>query len=158
MESRDRGLAANSFIVSKPTDKKSLTFVRRNMWWEAPSMPTAAYDPHLLPEQDTPLMIGKTWFLDQEIPVGGFVRIQDSYEPRMGTASGRNENRHDGRSNKYMPGHSESEKSPARVPGLPIRDCTRGCKNRAKMCAQLSATGVTAKTFFERLYLVLGLR
>jgi len=67
------------FIVSKPTDKKSSTFMRRNMRWEAPSMPTAAYDPRLLPEQDTPLMIGKTWFLDQEIPVGGFVRIQDSY-------------------------------------------------------------------------------
>ena len=36
-------------------------------------MPTAAYDPGLR----TPLVIGKNWFLDQEIPAGGFVRIQD---------------------------------------------------------------------------------
>jgi len=46
---------------------------------------------------------------------------------------------------------------PGRVPGLPIRDCARGCNNRAQMCAQLSAIDVTARTFFERLYLVLGL-
>jgi len=39
-----------------------------------------------------------------------------------------------------------------RVPGLPIRDCARGCNNRAQMCAQLCATDVTARTFFERLY------
>jgi len=48
------------------------------LWWEAPSMPTAAYDPRLLREQETPLVIEKNWFLDQEIPAGGFVRIQDS--------------------------------------------------------------------------------
>jgi hypothetical protein len=48
--------------------------------------------------------------------------------------------------------------TPARVPGLPIRDCARGCNNRAQMCSQLSAISVTAKTFFEHLYLVLGLR
>ena len=41
-------------------------------------MPTSAYDPGLLREQETPLAIGKKWFLDQETPVGGFVRIQDS--------------------------------------------------------------------------------
>jgi len=41
-------------------------------------MPTATYDPGLLREQETPLVIGKTWFLDQEIPAVGFVRIQDS--------------------------------------------------------------------------------
>jgi len=45
-----------------------------------------------------------------------------------------------------------------RVPGLSIRDCARGCNNRAQMCPQLSAIDVTAKTFFERLCLVLGLR
>ena len=45
-----------------------------------------------------------------------------------------------------------------RVPGLPIRDCTRGCNNLAQMCTQLSAIDVTAKTFFERLYLFLGMR
>jgi hypothetical protein len=44
-----------------------------------------------------------------------------------------------------------------RVPGLPIRDCTRIYYNHAQMCPQLSAIDVTEKTFFERLYLVLGL-
>ena len=52
--------------------------MRRSMLWEAPSMPTSAYDPGLLCEQETPLAIGKNWFLDQEIPAGGFVRIHDS--------------------------------------------------------------------------------
>jgi len=41
----------------------------------------------------------KTWFLDQEIPAGGFVRIVAD----IGKASGRNENHHDGRSDN-MPG------------------------------------------------------
>jgi len=41
-------------------------------------MPTAAYDPGLLREQKTPPVIGKNWFLDQEIPAGGLVRILDS--------------------------------------------------------------------------------
>ena len=44
------------------------------------------------------------------------------------------------------------------TPGLCIRDCARGCNHCAQMRAQLSAIGVIAKTFFERLYLVLGLR
>jgi len=46
----------------------------------------------------------------------------------------------------------------ARVPGLPIRDCARGCTNRGQSRPIMSAIDVTAKTFFERLYLVLGLR
>jgi len=41
---------------------------------------------------------------------------------------------------------------------MPIRDCAKGCSNRAQMCPQLSAVHVTVKTFFKRLYLVLGLR
>jgi len=45
---------------------------------EVPSMPISAYDPGLLREQETPLVIRKNWFLDQEIPAGAFVRIQDS--------------------------------------------------------------------------------
>jgi len=65
-------------IVSNPTDKTGSDIMRRSMRWEAPSMPTAAYDPGLLREQETPLVIGKNWFLDQEIPAGGFVRIQHS--------------------------------------------------------------------------------
>ena len=48
------------------------------MRWEAPSMPTSVYDPGLLRKQETPLVIGKNWFLDQEIPAGGFVRIPNS--------------------------------------------------------------------------------
>jgi len=60
--------------------KRIEKFMHRSMQWEAPSMPTSAYDPQagLLREQETPLVIGQNWFLDQEIPAGGFVRIQDS--------------------------------------------------------------------------------
>jgi len=42
-------------IVSNPIDKKGSEFMRRSMQWELPSMPTAAYDPYLLCEQETPL-------------------------------------------------------------------------------------------------------
>jgi len=45
-----------------------------------------------------------------------------------------------------------------RVPGLPIRDCARGCNHRGQSRPIMSAIDVTAKTFFERLYLVLELR
>ena len=45
-----------------------------------------------------------------------------------------------------------------RVQGLPIRDCARGCINRGYIWLQLCAIDVTEKTFFERLYWVLGLR
>jgi len=65
-------------VVSNPIDKKGSEFMRRSMRWEAPAMPTSAYDPGLLREQETPPVIGKNWFLDQEIPAGEFVRIQDS--------------------------------------------------------------------------------
>jgi len=83
-------------IVSNPIDMKGSEFMRRSMRWEAPSMPTSAYDLGLLREQETPLVIGKNWFLDQEIPAGGFVRIQDSsqvweervYETRIITTEG----------------------------------------------------------------------
>jgi len=65
-------------VVSNPIDKKGSEFMRRSMRWEAPSMLTSAYDPGLRCEQETLLVIGKNWFLDQKIPAGGFVRIQDS--------------------------------------------------------------------------------
>jgi len=68
----------HQLVVSNPIDKKDSEFMRRSMRWEAPSMPTASYDPGLLREQKTPLVIGKNWFLDQEISAGGFVRILDS--------------------------------------------------------------------------------
>ena len=67
--------------------------MRRNMRCEVASMPTTAYDPGLLREQDTAIVIKKNWFLDQKIP--GLVA-------GMGRASGRNENHHEGRSD-YMP-------------------------------------------------------
>ena len=44
------------------------------------------------------------------------------------------------------------------VPGLPIRDCARSCNSSEHMRTTMCATHVTAKTFFERFYLVLGLR
>jgi len=31
-----------------------------------------------LTRQEMPLVVAKTWFLDQQIPAGGFIRIQDS--------------------------------------------------------------------------------
>ena len=65
-------------IVSNPIDEKGFEFMCRSMQWAAPSMPTAAYDPRLLREQETSLEIRKDWFLDQKIPAGGFVRIFDS--------------------------------------------------------------------------------
>jgi hypothetical protein len=51
-----------------------------------------------------------------------------------------------------------TEAPQTRVPGLPIRDCARGCNNCVHTRAQMSAIHVTSKTIFERLYLVLGLR
>jgi len=54
--------------------------MRRSMQQKAPSIPTAAYDPHLLCEQEMPLKIGKDCFLDSKIPAHGFVRILDSYD------------------------------------------------------------------------------
>jgi len=44
-----------------------------------------------------------------------------------------------------------------RVPGLPIRDCAGSCNRSEHMRTTVSAVYVTAKAFFERLYLVSGL-
>jgi len=44
-----------------------------------------------------------------------------------------------------------------RVPGLPIGDCWTGYNNWGHTRPQMSATNMTGKTFFERLYLVQGL-
>jgi len=80
IEPSGQSSAQHPLIVSNPIDKKGSEFMRSSMRWEAPSMPTAAYDSGLLREQETPLVIEKNWFLDQEIPAGGFVRIQDSLQ------------------------------------------------------------------------------
>jgi len=45
-----------------------------------------------------------------------------------------------------------------RVPGLLITDCARGFNNRGNTRPQVSTTDVKEKTFFERIYLVPGLR
>jgi len=63
---------------------------------------------------------------------------------------------HDSRSNFWI-WPSPGTLVPQRVPGLPMRDCARGYNNRAHTRPQMSAINVTEKTFFERLYLVLGL-
>jgi len=57
------------------------------MQWEAPSKPLAVDDPLLLLQRDVHEEIGINWFLDQEIPEGGYVRIQAEsllWEERLG--------------------------------------------------------------------------
>ena len=44
-----------------------------------------------------------------------------------------------------------------RVPGLPIRDCTASCNSSKHGQTTVSTIVVTARTFFERLYMVPGL-
>jgi len=60
----------------------------------------------------------------------------------------------DGRSTRIFGKISTRE----RGSGLPIRDCARSCTNRGKSRPMMSAIDMTAKTLFECLYLVLGLR
>ena len=45
-----------------------------------------------------------------------------------------------------------------RVPGLPNRDCAGSCNSSVQTCTTMSAIHVTAKTYFERLCLVPGMR
>jgi len=61
--------------------------VKRRMQWEAPSKPLAVDDPLLLLEREVHAEIGINWFLDQEIPKGGYVRILAKsllWEERLG--------------------------------------------------------------------------
>jgi len=60
MEWRDRAREAKRIppIVSKTIEKKGSEFISRNIWWEAPSIPTAANDHHLLPERGLRIMLG----------------------------------------------------------------------------------------------------
>jgi len=71
-------------IVSNPIDKKGSEVMRRSMRWEAPSMPTAPYDPGLLYEQETPLVTGKNCFLDQEITAEQVVSSESKTRRRYG--------------------------------------------------------------------------
>jgi len=43
------------------------------MQWEAPSKLLAVDDHLLLPEREVHAEIGRNWFLDREIPKGGYV-------------------------------------------------------------------------------------
>jgi len=57
------------------------------MQWEAPSKLLAVDDPLLLPERKVHAEIGINWFLDREIPKGGYVRIPAElllWEDRLG--------------------------------------------------------------------------
>jgi len=81
------------------------------MQWEAPSKPLAVDDPLLLPEREVHAEIGINWFLDQEIPKGGYVRILAEsllWEERLGktrikTTEGRR---------SYLIIHLDSNKQP----------------------------------------------
>ena len=57
------------------SNKNGPARVKRRMQWEAPVKPLAVDDPLLLPERAVHAEIGINWFLDQEIPKGGYVRI-----------------------------------------------------------------------------------
>ena len=57
------------------------------MQWEAPSKPMAVDGPLLLPEREVHTEISIDWFLDREIPKGGYVRILAEWllwEERLG--------------------------------------------------------------------------
>ena len=61
--------------------------IKRRMQWKASSKPLAVDDPLLLPEREVHSEIGIHWFLDQEIPKGGYVRILAEsllWEERLG--------------------------------------------------------------------------
>jgi len=57
------------------SDKNGPARVKRWMQWEAPSKPLAVDEPLLQPEREVHAEIGIKWFLDQEIPKRGYVRI-----------------------------------------------------------------------------------
>jgi len=58
--------------------------VKRKMQWKAPSKPLAVDDPMLLPEREVHAEIGINWFLDQEIPKGGYVSQNPSRVATLG--------------------------------------------------------------------------
>ena len=69
------------------SNKNGPARIKRRMQWEAPSKPLAVDDPLLLPEREVHAEIGINWFLDQEIPKGGYVRILTEslhWEERLG--------------------------------------------------------------------------
>jgi len=55
------------------SNKNGPARVKRRMQWEAPSKLLAVDDHLLLPEREVHAEIGRNWFLDREIPKGGYV-------------------------------------------------------------------------------------
>jgi len=69
------------------SNKNGLARVKRRMQWEARSKPLAIDDPLLLLEREVHAEIGISWFLDREMPKGGYVRIPAEsllWEERLG--------------------------------------------------------------------------
>jgi len=69
------------------SNKNGSTRVKQRMQREAPSKLLAVDDPLLLPEREVHAEISINWFLDQEIPKGGYVRILAEsllWEERLG--------------------------------------------------------------------------
>jgi len=62
-----------ALLVFRMVQKNGPARVKRRMQWEAPSKPLAVDDPLLLPERKVHAEIGINWFLDREIPKGGYV-------------------------------------------------------------------------------------
>ena len=57
----------------------SIVLIQQDSYWGSQKVDKDIYlFLGLLREQETPLVRGKNWFLNQEILAGGFVRIQDS--------------------------------------------------------------------------------
>jgi len=70
------------------SNKNGSARVKRRMQWEVPSKPLVVDDPLLLLEREVHAEISINWFLDQEIPKGGYVRILAEsllWEERLGT-------------------------------------------------------------------------
>jgi len=69
------------------SNKNGPARVIQRMQWEAPSKLLAVDVPPLLPEREVHTEIVINWFLDQEIPKGGYVRIPTEsllWEERLG--------------------------------------------------------------------------
>jgi len=80
-------LNASPLHRGNASNKNGPARVTRRMQWEAPSKPLAVDDPLLLPEREVHAEIAINWFLDQDIPKGGYVRILAEsllWEERLG--------------------------------------------------------------------------
>jgi len=81
-------LNASPLHQGNASNKNGPARVKRRMQREAPSKPLAVDDPLLLLEREVHAEISINWFLDQEIPKGGYVRILAAesllWEERLG--------------------------------------------------------------------------